>query len=245
MRALRTVGLALLFLAGMLVALPVAIYIFFRSLGRGARAFHRYGSVCRAEIVALDAALGAPLAGSARVRFSPSTAAENSLSTGIIGLAIKIGEGREQQDLVVATFEAFAKLADATKNTNVEDYMANQYGSVSPWRHPALGPIWFRAIPVPEASVPKTGPRTDRLDADIAAGRARFVIEARERPFADGKVIARIAELRLVERLPADEAAFHVSMFHTGRGIKPTGFRNGLRSVVYPVSQLARGLRGG
>jgi hypothetical protein len=25
----------------------------------------------------------------------------------------------------------------------------------------------------------------------------------------------------------------------------PTGFRNGLRAILYPVSQFARGLRGG
>ena len=34
-------------------------------------------------------------------------------------------------------------------------------------------------------------------------------------------------------------------MFRTGRGLTPTGFRNGVRAIVYPVSQFARGLRGG
>jgi hypothetical protein len=241
MTTLRTIGLSLLFAIGVLVALVVSIYIFFRSLFRKGRAFHKWGSVCRAEITTLDETLGKRFAGAARVRFSTSTAEENSTSASIIGMAIKI---EDQQDIVVATFEAFIKVNEATKNTNVADYMANQYGSVAPWRVPGLGPIWFRAIPDPASNTPKTGLRTERLEADIAADRAKFVIEARERPFADGKVITRLAELRLLERLPDDEPKFHISMFNTGRGIKPTGFRNGLRAVVYPVSQFARSLRG-
>jgi hypothetical protein len=240
MTTLRTIGLGFLFAAGMLVALIVSIYIFFRSLHRKGRAFHKWGSVCRAEITAIDET-GKRFAGAARVRFSTSTAEENSPDPSIIGMAIKI---EDQQDIVVATFESFMKVNDATKNTNVADYMLNQYGSVAPWRVPGLGPIWFRAIPNPDANTSKTGTRTDRLDADIAANRASFIIEVRERPFADGKVIARVAELRLLERAPDDEPTFHISMFHTGRGIQPTGFRNGLRAVVYPVSQFARGLRG-
>ncbi len=241
MTTLRTIGLALLFVAGILVALIVSIYIFFRSLHRKGRAFHKWGSVCRAEITALDER-GTRFAGVARVRFSTSTAEENSPDPSIIGMAIKI---EDQQDIVVATFESFMKVDEATKNTDVADYMKNEYGSVAPWRVPGLGPIWFRAIPNPDSTAAiKTGTRTERLDADIAANRASFVIEVRERPFADGKVLARVAELRLLERAPDDDSTFHISMFHTGRGIKPTGFRNGLRAVVYPVSQFARGLRG-
>jgi hypothetical protein len=34
-------------------------------------------------------------------------------------------------------------------------------------------------------------------------------------------------------------------MLRTARGLVPTGFRNGIRLVAYPVSQLARRLRGG
>jgi hypothetical protein len=34
-------------------------------------------------------------------------------------------------------------------------------------------------------------------------------------------------------------------MFRQGRAIRPVGFRNGVRATVYPISQLARRLRGG
>jgi len=239
---MRSIGLWLLFAVGVLAALVVSVYIFFKSLFRGARAFHPRGSVCRAEITAIDTVVGPRLDGSARVRFASSVAEENSLSPSIIGMGMKLGT---DQDLAFGTFEAFAKLEEGTEHTNVADYLANQYASVAPWRVRGLGVIWFRLIPDPTASVPKTGTRTERLEADIAAGRAKFILEAREGPGPDGALRGRLAEVRLVERLPADDPKFHISMFRTGRGVVPTGFRNGVRAIVYPVSQFARGLRGG
>ena len=239
---MRVIGLGLLFVVGVAIALVAAIPIFLRSLIRGARSFHPYGTVCRAEVTALDDVVGPRLAGPARVRFASSTAKENSPDPSIIGMGIKLGD---DQDLALATFESFVKAGDAAKQTNVADYLANQYPSVAPWRVRGLGVIWFRAIPDPAASAPKTGTRVERLDADIAAGRAKFVLEARDAPGPDGAVRSRLVELRLIERLPADDPAFRISMFRRGRGVVPTGFRNGLRGILYPVSQLARRLRGG
>lgn len=239
---MRSIGLGLLFGIGVLVALVAAIPIFVRSLVRGARAFHPRGSVCRAEITALDDIVGARLAGPARVRLASSTADENSPSPSIIGLGLKLGT---DQDLAFGTFESFSTAGEGTKQTNVADYLANQYASVAPWRVRGLGVIWFRLVPDPAANAPKTGTRVERLEADIAAGRAKLVLEAREAPGPDGAVRARLAELCLVERLPQDDPSFQISMFRTGRGVVPTGFRNGVRAILYPVSQFARGLRGG
>lgn len=240
---MRSIGLSLLFAIGALFALVfVAIPIFLRSLLRSARSFHPRGTVCRAELSAIDDIVGPRLAGSARVRLSSATADENSPTPSILGMAIKIGS---DQDLAVATFESFVKAGEGTKNTNVADYLGNQYASVAPWRVRGLGVIWFRAIPDPAASMAKTGTRVERLDADIAAGRAKFILEARKAPGPDGAVQSRLVEVRLIERLAADDPKFQISMYRTGRGIVPTGFRNGVRSIVYPVSQFARGLRGG
>lgn len=240
---MRSIGLGLLFGVGVLIAIVfVALPILLRSLIRGARSFHPRGTVCRAEITALDDVVGPRLAGSARVRLSSATADESSPEPSILGIAIKLGS---DQDLAVASFESFIKAGEATKHTNVADYLGNEYASVAPWRARGLGVIWLRAIPVPGPLAAKTGTRVERLDADIAAGRATFILEAREAPGPDGAVRGRLAELRLIERLAADDPKFQISMFRTGRGIVPTGFRNGIRSIVYPVSQLARGLRGG
>jgi hypothetical protein len=240
---MRVIGLGFLFFVGVVVAIVfVSLFIFVRSLIRGARSFHPRGTVCIAEVKALDDVVGPRLDGAARVRLSSATADENSLSPSIIGMAIKLGS---DQDLAVATFESFSKTSEATKNTDVTDYLANQYASVAPWRVRGLGPIWFRAIPARPPGTTRTGTRVERLDADIAAKQATFVLEARDAPGPDGPLRARIAEIHLTERLPVDDPGFQISMFRTGRGVVPTGFRNGIRAIVYPVSQFARRLRGG
>jgi hypothetical protein len=240
---MRALGLALLFLLGMLIALVIAPFIFLYSLYRGKRAFHPSGTTCRAEITALDTVVGPRLDGAARLRLSGATADENSPSKNILGMSIKLGT---DQDLLIASFESFWKAKEGTRNTDITDYLQNEYASVSPWRVRGLGIVWFRAIPHPDArSAAKTGTRVERLEADIAAGRASFSLEARKRPFPDGALIAKLAEIKIVERLPEDDRRHRMSMFRTGRGLVPTGFRNGIRSIVYPTSQLARRLRGG
>lgn len=240
---MRAIGLGLLFFLGALLGLVAAIPIFFVSLARGARTFHPRGTVCRAEVTALDGVAGPRLDGAATVRLSPVAADENSTSQNVIGMAFKLGS---DQDLPLASFEAFLKVSEGRKHTNVADYLGNQYASVSPWRVRGLGVRWLRAIPHPDANTPKTGTRVERLDADIAAGRARFYLEAREAPGPDGALRERLAEIRLVERLVDNDGRdFRMSMFRTGRGLTPTGFRNGIRAVVYPMSQLGRRLRGG
>lgn len=240
----RAFGLGVLFAAGMVVGIVLALPIFVFSFIRAARAFHPRGTVCRAELVALDPEVGARLAGAARVRLSGSTGDENSPVQTVLGMATKLAAG---QDLPLATFEAFVKLGDATKHTNVADYLANEYASVSPWRVRGLGIVWLRAVPATPPITPAdtvTGTRVERLDARIAAGHATFVIEARDAAGPDAAVRSRLAELRLIERLTDDDPRFQISMFHTAAGFVPTGMRNGIRAIVYPVSQLARRLRG-
>lgn len=237
---MRVLGLRLLFLIGVLTAVIfVAIAIFFRSLIRGARSFHPRGTLCNAEVTALDDAIGPGLGRTAQVRLSGSSEDENSPNQTILGMAIKFTD----QDLPLATFESFAHAGEATKHTNVADYLANQFASVSPWRVRGLGVMWLRAIPSPRMA--RTGTRVERLDADIAAGRATFVLEARVAPGADGALRSQLVEIKLTERLAIDDPKFRISMFHTRGGLMPTGFRNGVRAIVYPVSELARRLRGG
>ena len=152
----------------------VAIVIFVMAFRRRARAFHARGTVCRGELTALDDVVGPRLAGSARVRLSSASHDENSPEPSILGLAIKLGG---DQDLPLASFESFIKASEATRTTDVADYLGNQFSSVTPWYVGGLGIVWLRAIPDPAANVPKTGTRVERLDADIAAGRG----EARAR----------------------------------------------------------------
>lgn len=235
----RAIGLGVLFGVGMIFGVVLAPVIFLISFARGGRAFHPRGTTCRASVVALDPDVGTRLAGEARVRLSGASGDENSDVKTVLGMAIKLANG---QDLPLATFEAFTKLGAATKNTNIADYLANEYASVTPWRVRGLGIVWLRAIPtVHEAA---SGSRVDRLDAAIAAGHAKLVLEARDAAGPNATVKCRLAELSLVERI-AEDRSFTISMFHTAAGFVPTGVRNGIRVVVYPTSQLARRLRGG
>lgn len=241
---MRVIGLKLLFVGGAVVGISISWFIFFRSLFRGARAFHPQGSVCTAEITAIDDhVIGKRLAGPARVRLSGVGEPENSPNQTVIGLAVDVADGA--QNLLTATFEAFLKTGEGTRNTDVTDYLGkNQYASVAPWRVDGAGVMWLRIIPHADAQVAKSGSRTERLDADIAAGRAKLVLELRTAPNADGPLHAAIATITLAKREPADDPKFRMSMWRTGRGFNPTGFRNGVRAIVYGVSQFARGLRG-
>lgn len=239
---MRSIALRLMFVVGaLLTAVLLFLPIFLFALFRRARAVHPHGTICRAEIVALDDVVGPRLAGEARVRLSGVTGAADSTSHTVFALATKFGTN---QDLIVATFEAFTQVSEGTKNTNVADYTQNQFSSVTPWRVAGLGIVWFRAHAHPDANVTKTGARLERLDADIAARRAKFVLEAHDAPGPSGPLRTAIAEIHLVERLPGDDPHFAISMFRTGRGLVPTGFRNGIRAVAYPASQIARHLRG-
>jgi len=224
----------------MIFGVVLAPLIFLFSLVRGLRAFHPRGTICRAKVVALDPDVGARLAGSARVRLSGSTGDENSAVQTVLGMAIKTDAG---QDLPLATFESFLKLGDATKNTIVADYLANQFASVTPWRVRGLGIVWLRAVPIAPAH--GTGSRVERLDEAIESGKATFVLEARDAAGATAAVRSKLAELHLTERLADDDRSFTISMFHTAAGFVPTGVRNGIRVIVYPTSQLARRIRGG
>jgi len=236
---MRTFVLSALFFLGVVTAaIFIAPVIFARSFLRRQRSFHPSGTVCLAEVQPFVGAVPR-LEGAARVRLSSATAPENAPDASILGMAIKM----ENQDLPLATFEAFLKTRAAIAHTNVADYLGNQYASVTPWRAQELGVVWLRAMPEP-AHVTQ-GARVERLEAAVAVQRAAFVLEARQAPGPHAAVRARLATLRLTQVLREDDPAFKISMFRTASGLAPTGFRNGIRAVVYPVSQLARRLRGG
>jgi hypothetical protein len=111
---------------------------------------------------------------------------------------------------------------------------------VTPWTYPGHGPVTFHIRPLAPAPPRERGADRDaRLDADLAADRARLALRVGD---ADRDVVATI---RLTARLPIDQRTLHESMFRTGRGVRPLGVRNGIRAAVYPISQFARGLRGG
>ena len=241
MRALGAIGLMILFAIGALLGLVLGIVIFPVSWYRRARAVHAEGVVCRAELVAHDPAVAA-LAGPALVRLSGAFEGQRSSAADVLGLDLRLQRAASDdprtgdQDLLFGTFESFATAGRDRARTNVGDYLANAYSTVTPWWVAGHGAVVLRLVAPPAQPADRGADRLARLDADLAAGRARF-----------GLAIAAhvVGELRLVARAELDDRTLRASMFRHGRGVRPLGLRNGIRATVYPISQTARRLRGG
>jgi len=239
---MRVLGLVVLFVIGAVLGLVLGVVvIFWVSLWRAARAVHAEGVVCRAEVIARDGVVGPRLAGPAIARLSGAFEGQATTGTDVLGLELRLqqnaaGPDAGDQDLVFGTFESFATASRDRASTDAGDYLANKYSSVTPWWTPTLGPVTLRLAPPPPGARDRGSDRLGRLDADLAADRARLVLTAGA---------TEVAELRLVERLAADAPSLRVSMFRCGRHVRPVGLRNGVRATVYPISQLARRIRGG
>lgn len=243
---MKTVGLTVLFIFGMMWGVVLAPFIFLWALFGAKRPIHFDGAVCKAELKGIDQGAGRRLDGPCIARLSGGLGKENSTGQDVLGFSLRCQKDTftddlrvGDQDLVFGTFKSFFSLPRTIGSVKVADYLANEYSSVTPWRVAGLGSVKLRAKP-PRTEPREGADRLSRLDADIKEGTAAFVIEARH----GGDWIA-LATLTLVQRLPSDGKALHISMFRTGRKYSPTGARNGIRAIVYPVSQLARGLRSG
>ena len=246
MRIVAAVGLGALFLIGAALGVVIGVVIFGISLYRGARAVHAEGVVCRAELVARDPVIGPRLAGPALVRLSGAFAGPRAAGADVLGLDIRLQRVAEpdarvgDQDLLLGSFESFTTAARDRAATDAGDFLGNRYSTVTPWWVPTRGPAILRLAPPPAAPAARGADRTGRLDADLAADRARLVLSVHA-----GGAALEVAELRLIERLPDDARALRTSMLRQGRGLRPLGLRNGIRVTVYPLSQLGRRLRGG
>ncbi|HEX4422247.1 MAG TPA: hypothetical protein VH165_30250 [Kofleriaceae bacterium] len=256
MRLLAAIGLTLLFAVGAGLGLALAVLIVPISFYRRARAVHAEGVVCRGELIARDP-VAARLAGPVLVRLSGALAAQTAGSD-ILGVALRMqrtasDDARDgDQDLLLGSFESFHTVGRDRARTDAGDYLANRYSTVTPWWLPGRGAVTLRLVPLPappgSAAPPPAPPgsaapvadRLARLDAALAADRARLALAIGTGPEARG-----LAELRLIARIATDDRALRTSMWRQGRGVRPLGLRNGIRATLYPLSQIARRLRGG
>jgi len=230
---------------GFLVGVAVAPLVALRSLLTGARAFHPEGVVCRAEAVALgDGELARRLAGPALVRLSPALRRDDGAD--VLGVGIRFRArprvtahpDHGDQDLLLATFDSFrpSRLKEAIRQTDAHDYLANDYRAVARYRVGDLGPARLRAVGSRPAA--PGGTRLERLTAAMARGAAALRLDA-----DGGDGWTPLVEIRLHELVPLNQAMLRFSPRRAGRGIRPLGFLNGIRAVVYPVSQAARAWR--
>lgn len=241
MVTVASLGRAVLYLIGALLGLVIGLLFFLISLFRGKRALHADGVICRAEVIAKDSVVGPRLAGPALVRFSGALHEDGTPDQDILGFEIRMQREASRdvrtgdQDILLASFESFAAIGKAKETTNVRDYLANTYSTVTRWLVPGIGSAVLHCRPAGPRPT-STSHRNARLDEDIAADRARMVLSANQ---------LDIAEIRITERLPDDVRTLRTSMSRHGRGVRALGLRNGIRVTVYPLSQLARALRGG
>jgi len=245
MRVLAAIGLWILVGIGAVLGLVLGLVLSLVSLVRGARAVHAEGVVCRARLTSRHVAADL-LVGPALVRLSGALEPQNTAGTDVLGLDIRFQPvGKDDatygdQDLLLGTFESFATAARDRARTDAGDYLANRYSTVTPWWLTGHGPVILRLVPPPPAAADRGSSRLARLDADLAAGRAGYTLMV---DTGSGEIA--LADLQLTERIDIDDRRLRASMFRQGRGVRPLGLRNGIRATVYPMSQLARRLRGG
>ncbi len=243
MRWLEGLLLGLLFVIGALIGVVLGVLALVYSLWTARRVVHAEGVLCRAEITSSDDEdhFGSKLVGTALVRLSGAFADQTTKGTDVLGFAIRLQREAVpdvrvgDQDLVFGTFNSFRTAAKDRAATDAGDYLGNTYHSVTPWWVPEVGPAKLTLLPPQAAPRDRAPDRLSRLDVDIEMKRARFTLNAGVR---------EIAAIKLVEQLADDGSAFRVSMFRCGRGIRPVGFRNGLRATIYPLGQFGRRLRG-
>jgi hypothetical protein len=235
---------------GILTGIVLAPFIFIVSLIRGARAVHAQGVLCQAEVTAIDAVVGPRLAGPALARLSGAFVAENGAKPDIVGLALRLRKDAAaapevgDQDLLLASFESFATAGKDKRATRIDDYLANEYDTVSPWRVDGLGVVRLRATPPAPPNGTRPGTRTEKLAADIEAGTAELTLGTHPNDGNPGPV-SPIARIKLTAVSDLEARRLRERLGRDGRGLTAVGFRNGIRRVVYPVSQAARTIRGG
>jgi len=245
MRPAIAIYLWIRFAIGALLGLVIGVVVFPISWYRAARAVHAEGVVCRAELI-IDDPRACRLAGPALVRLSGALERQATTGCDVLGLEIRLQRtasddaAQGDQDLLFGTFESFHTAARDRAQTRSDDYLANRYSTVTRWWMPGHGPMILRLLPPPPAPADRGRDRVGRLTADLAAARARFQLVATTRK---GEI--ELGELRLLQRLAIDDRTLRTSMLRQGRGVRPLGVRNGIRLCVYPMSQLARRLRGG
>lgn len=233
-------------MTGALAAAPVGAIAALRR----SRMFHPRGIALRGR---LDPVVGSPhdelgrgIAGHALVRLSGALFKPSVERLEVLGLGLRISDERivstqpreRDQDLTFATILSPLSMPISPFTTRSDDFMANRYHAVAPFRVAGVGRMKLRLVPeAPPLRTGHEGRRADRLEADVRAGRAVFVLEVR-------RTLTRawipVARLVLTEIADVDQEALRFDPFRDGRGVTPVGFVHAMRRATYAASQAAR-----
>ena len=220
------------------------------SLLRRARTFHPCGPVYHATVMPHPAArsdlepLAARLAGRALVRFSGALWKHAESLPDVLGCAIRLrrdaGETPEpatdDQDLLFATIRRPWTMPFSPLTTDVGDYLANDYFTVSPFNAGLRCPVYLRLHPRTAARGDE-GTRSERLARAVHRGHATLNLELGTDPSGPWRPLG-VVSLQGPARV--DGEALRFRPFQNGRGVQPRGFIHALRLGVYATSQRAR-----
>ncbi|MBL8951346.1 MAG: hypothetical protein JNK82_11245 [Myxococcaceae bacterium] len=213
---------------------------------RRSRMFHPDGVVYSAEVHALESApdlraLGERLSGETLSRFSSAWWKQGHEWPDVLGLALRFGGERGDQDLLLATVRFPFTTPVAPLGTRFTSFAWNHFHAVSPFEADGVGRIKLR-LRSPRLGRRDSETREQHLARLAEERRAAWLIEARrlEVPFFKRRW-EPFAQLELTapdERV--DQAALHFSPFNDRRGLVPVGFVHHLRIGTYASSQRAR-----
>ena len=188
------------------------------------------------------------LSGPALVRLSATFTRGEAEKQDVIGLVVRFGASEslllpaDAQDVLTATFDGFSRtqLERGRDTTNCHDFLDNDYRGIARYLVPGMGlsRLRFTGLRRPAAGGGK-GTRIARLDEAMAARDARFVLECSQGVDA----WLALGTLDLERRIDISQKQLAFSPFRAGRGIRPTGFLNGLRRANYVLSRFMRGAR--
>jgi hypothetical protein len=157
----------------------------------------------------------------------------------VLGCAIRLQDGeRADQDLLFATVRRPWTTGLAPLTTHVDDYLANDYFTVSPFSLESMTRRFYLRLRPLRRSAHGVD-RTERLLHAFDAGPIDIAIDASYRPRHEWR---EIAILRLVGLASPDDPRLRFNPFKAGRGIVPRGVVHALRHGAYAASQQTRRL---
>lgn len=217
---------------------------------RHARTFHPDGDVAIGRVNAFDegryAQLGQRLQGAALVRCSGALRRRGHDAFDVLGIALRFrapgGDPNDvtpregDQDLLMATILSPFTMASSPFTTRTSDFLANRFYAVSPFAVEGVGRTKFRLSPLsPPRAMGST--RAERLANAIAAGEARWLLEARPVFRFPWKPVATLTLAALAD---VDQVKLRFDPFRSGRGIVPRGLVHAIRPAAYRASQAQR-----
>lgn len=204
---------------------------------RRSRIFHSRGEVFSARVLSLRSEI-IKFHPYSTVRFS-SALWKNGEGQDVFGIAIRFSDQKgfsliprnKDQDLLFATFDSTWKILFSPFITQQDDYFANEYFAISPFKTKTLQNVYFKLIPKGPKVLGKS--RKEKLINTIETGSSSLLLYMKE----EKEEWRKFAEIVLEEKIDIDQETMRFDPFLAGLQINPIGFVHYLRIGSYKMSQ--------